>query len=332
MSDREDLVAELSPIIRAEGHLSLAVPSGSDALRVFDEGIIPDVVITDLGSERSLEGIGYMKEFRRLNQLGQHLVVVEDGAPFSMQTTALASGLADATLEPLAYPFDETEVRTSIHDAMERIRRDLEGLRGEMFRETARLQQAIREAQLEMVTALALTMEAKDPYMHGHCDRVATLCGRIAEEMELDPRDADRLVSAARLHEVGKLGVSMDLLHREGPLAPEELEQVRGHAKVGAQIIGSVRSLRDMAPLVEHQYADHQDLASKLPREDPAFLLASILRVADTYDALTSTRAYRGTLARDRAISILDDGKGTKFHPGVVSVLLRMERRADSDE
>lgn len=329
VSDRREVVAELDPVIRAEGHLTLTVPTGDEALRVFEEGIIPDVVITDLGCAGSLEGIGYLRRFRQLNQLGQHLVVVEPGAPFSGTSTGGMAGAA-FRIEPfsvLPRPLDPDQVRGSIEGAIERIRRDLQSLRGEMFRETARLQRAIRDAQVEMVTALAMTMEAKDPYMHGHCARVAELCRQVALELGVDDPEAELVHTAAMLHEIGKLGVSLDLLHKTTPLTPSELEQIRAHTRAGAQIVSAVPSLRRVAPLIENQYTSYAELPSRISPETPEFLLAGILRVVDTFDAMTSDRSYRETLPRELWESVLRSGAGSKFHPDAVVALFRVERR-----
>ncbi|HEU4457223.1 MAG TPA: hypothetical protein VFR81_29405, partial [Longimicrobium sp.] len=83
VSDRQEVVAELEPILRAGQHLALSVANGDEALRILEEGLVPDLVISDLGSERSLEGIEYVWRFREMNRVGRHMVVVEEGAPFS---------------------------------------------------------------------------------------------------------------------------------------------------------------------------------------------------------------------------------------------------------
>jgi response regulator RpfG family c-di-GMP phosphodiesterase len=329
VSDRPEVVRELDPVIRAEGHLTLTVPTGEEALRVFEEGIIPDVVISDLGADGSPDGLRYLRHFRQLNQLGQHLVVVEPGSP--VPTTAgggtPGSGFRIEPFSVLPRPLDPDQVRGSIEGAIDRIRQDLQSLRGEMFRETARLQRAIREAQVEMVTALAMTMEAKDPYMRGHCTRVAELCRQVAAELDVDDEDAELVHTAAMLHEIGKLGVSLELLHKTTPLSPAELEQIRAHTRAGAQIVGAVPSLRRAVPLIETQYTHYVELPRFIPPETPEFLLAGILRVVDTYDAMTSDRSYRETLPRELWESVLRNGSGSEFHPDAVAALFRVERR-----
>ncbi|HEX2187804.1 MAG TPA: HD domain-containing phosphohydrolase [Longimicrobiaceae bacterium] len=325
VSDRSEVVAELDPAIRSAGHLTLTVPSGEEALRVFEEGIIPDVVVSDAATRGASGDAGWLVRFRQLNQLGQHLAVVEPdesrpGAP----TASWGSRFPVEPFMVLPRPLDRERVRAGVQEAMEHIRRDLQALRGEMFRETARLQRAIREAQLEMVTALAMTMEAKDPYMHGHCARVAELSRRVAAELRVDEPEAELLHTAATLHEIGKMGVSLELLHKTAPLSPDELEQIRAHTVVGAQIVAAIPSLCRTAPLIATQYTDYSDLPARIPPRSPELLLAGILRVVDTYDAMTSDRSYRGTLPRDVWEAVLRGGAGTKFHPAAVEGFFRV--------
>jgi putative nucleotidyltransferase with HDIG domain len=324
VSDRQEVIAELDPIIRAEGHLSLAVPNADEALQVLEDGIVPDIVVSDLRDQHSAAAISYLSHFRQLNQLGQHIAVVPDGLPGGAQRSYLTSVLRVEPFDTIPFPFTSDRVRDSIQHAMEKIRRDLESLRAEMFRETARLQKAIRGAQLEMVTALAMTMEAKDPFMHGHCDRVATLSRQVAEEMGQEESEVELLGTAGLLHEIGKVSVSVDLLHKESPLTPDELEAIRGHTKVGAQIVTAVPSLRRIAPLITHQYTDFSDLHSVMQPDSPEYLLSGILRVVDSFDAMTSSRSYRGSLTPEQGKATLLDSAGTRFNPEVVKVFCRI--------
>jgi response regulator RpfG family c-di-GMP phosphodiesterase len=331
VSDDEQVIAELDPLIRAEGHLSLTVPSAEEALQVLDDGIIPDIVVTEPSTREGGDGIHYLSHFRQLNQLGKVLAIARSNQP------GAAAGRVDAAprqveiFDTLAYPFAGDRVRTSIEQAMDHIRRDLESLRAEMFRETARLQRAIREAQLELVTALAMMMEAKDPFMQGHCARVGALARRVAERMGIEEEQVELLETAAQLHEIGKVSVSLDLLHQARRLTPEELEQVRGHTRIGAQFVGAVPSLRKLAPLVATQYTDYQELPAAIPADSPDHLLACILKVVDSYDAMTSPRSYRRVLSRDGWESALREGVGTQYHPGAVDALFQViDRDAES--
>jgi len=327
VSDRAEVVAELEPIIRAGQHLALTVPDGAEALQTLEEGLVPDVVISDLGCDRALEGIDYLWRFREMNRAGRHMVVVEDGAPFSAFPAA-AKGGDGASLPllatPLARPFRTREVTARIEDAIRRVDEDLRALRGEMWREMHRMQRAMREMQRDTVKALAATVAARDPYMHGNATRVAALCRQVAVEMHLSEERVELLETAAMLHEIGKAGVPLELLHKTGPLSPAELEQIRGHARTGASIVAGVPALRRAAPIIEHQGTDFSELGRFLDAGSAEHLLAGILRVVDAYDAMVSPRSYRGPMPRDYWERTLRAGAGTRFHPQAVETVLAL--------
>lgn len=329
VSDRDEVIAELETIIRGGQHLPLIVPDGREALQTLDEGLVPDIVISDLGCDRALDGIDYVWRFREMNRAGRHMVVVEDGAPFSGFPPAAKGGDGAALpllATPLARPFRRGDVTLRIDDAIRRVDEDLRAMRGEMWREMQRMQRAMREMQRETVNALAATVAARDPYMHGHATRVAALCRRVAVALHLGEERIELLETAAMLHEIGKAGVPLELLHKTGPLSPEELEQIRGHARTGAGIVAGVPALRRVAPLIEHQGTDYAELGEHIGPATPEHLLAGILRVVDAYDAMVSPRSYRGPMPREYVERTLRSGAGTRFHPEAVEAFLRLDQ------
>jgi len=326
VSDRKEVIAELQPIIRAGQHLALTVPDGAEALRTLEEGLVPDLVISDLGSHRSLDEIDYVLRFRELNRVGRHLAVVEDGAPFAAAGDTIPARGRLPELTALPRPFQRADVTRKIEEAIRRVDHDLRALRGEMWRELHRMQQAMRQMQRETVNALAATVAARDPYMHGHATRVAELCLQIAEAMEVPQDQRELLETAAVLHEIGKASVPLELLHKTEPLTAGELERIRSHAATGAGIVGGVPALKRAAPLILHQGTDHADLGAHLQPQAPEFLLAGILRVADVYDAMLSPRSYRGPVTRDYLEQQLVNGAGTRFHPAATDALLGLTR------
>lgn len=321
VSDRHEVVEELQPILRSGEHLSLSVPDGGEALRVLRDGVVPDLLISDLGSSRSLEAMDYVWRFREVNRVGRHMVIVEDGAPFSRPE---ADTKAPVGVTPLRRPFRPAEVRETIEAAIRRMDQDSRALRGEMWREIDRLHQSVRDLRRDTVNALAATIAARDPYMHGHSTRVAALCVRVGAVLRLGDDDASTLETAALLHEIGKVGVPMELLHATEPLSADELERIRSHAKAGAEIVRQVPSLRRVAPLIEQQGTDYCDLEPLLAGDAVDVLLAGVLRVVDAYDAMTHPRAYRGAMQRDYWERVLRKGAGTVFHPAAVRALLRV--------
>jgi len=326
VSDRPDVVAELDAILGGGEHLSLTVPDGGEALQTLEDGLVPDVVISDLGSPGSLKGIEYVWKFRELNRAGRHLAVVESGAPFSGFTRG-GAGAQSVMPAVLPHPFRPGEVRARIDAAIARVDADLRAMRGEMWRELHRLQRAMNEMQRETVKALAATVAARDPFMHGHATRMAELCRRVGAELCLGEAQIGLLETAALLHEIGKASVPLELLHKTAPLSSDELERIRAHARVGADIVRGVPALASVAPLIEHQGTDHAELGAHLEPGSAEFLLAGVLRVADVWDAMVSARSYRGAMTREYCEATLRAGAGTRFHPGAVEAVLRLTAR-----
>lgn len=319
VSDRNEVVAELEPIIRAGQHLASVVPDGGEAMRLLDDGMVPDVVISDLGSDGCFEGIGYVRRFRELNRAGAHLVVTEEGAPVASRPPA-----AQERFSAIPRPFHPDQVRRTLEEALRQMEAEFRTLRAEVWRSMDRLRREVEDARSEMVKALALTIAARDHYMHGHCERVAEGCRAVAVAMELGDEEVEMLVQAAQLHEIGKMAVPLELLQKTDPLTADELERIRSHTTVGANIVREVPALKRLAPLIEHQMTDHSELAGEVSPVAREFLLVGILRVVDAWDAMTSERSYRQALPRSYWEPFLRAGAGTRFNPQAVATLLRV--------
>ncbi len=318
VSDRTHVVSELMPIVRAASHLAVSVPDAREALRSLDQGMVPDLIISDLGSEGAADRAEYLSRFHHINRAGAHLVIVDEGAA---PPPADAESTPDV---PLRRPFREDEVQWAIETAVGRIAREVVALRGQMCREMEEMRHGLRELRRDVVTALAGTIAARDPYMHGHSVRVAALACRVAEAMGVAPADVELLEFASILHEIGKVVVPLDLLHKTDPLSPGELAQIRAHAVAGARIVEGVGTLRGAARVIEHHTLPYAELHHSLDPASTEFLLAGILHAADAYDAMTSARAYRGAMDRDYCVRALEAGSGTRFHPAVSEMLLRI--------
>jgi putative nucleotidyltransferase with HDIG domain len=329
VSDRPEVVAELEPVLRSAEHLVLAVPDADEALRILGDGVVPDLLITDLASDQSLRTMDYVWRFRGLNRAGRHLVIVEEGAHCFSRPSA-GKGFAES-ITPLRRPFRGDEVRETVSTALLRMDVDIRALRGEMWREMDRLQQTVREVHRDIVRALAATIAARDPYMHGHATRVAALCRRVAVALRLDDADTDLLETAALLHEIGKVSVPVELLLKTEPLSSDELVCIRAHARAGAEIVRQVPALARVAPLIEHQGTEFHELGQFLDPNSVDFELAGVLGVVDAYDAMTHARPYRDALPRAYWQHTLERGVGTRFSGTAVRALLEVLERAEGE-
>ena len=174
------------------------------------------------------------------------------------------------------------------------------------------------EQQLQVLKDLTAALESKDPYTHGHSQRVERHSYRTAAAMGLSAEDIEDLRKAAALHDVGKIRVPDRILRKAGELSPEERAIVEEHAVVGAWMVSSVGNA-DVVAAVRHHHErwDGTGYPDGLAGADIP-LFARVIAVADAYDAITSTRPYRASSGRDDAVTALRANAGTQFDPAVV--------------
>lgn len=181
----------------------------------------------------------------------------------------------------------------------------------------------IERTYSETISALAMAVDAKDTYSRGHLNRVAEFSEIIAREMGLPESDIDILTEAARLHDVGKIGMPDSILKKPGPLTDAEYKIVKKHPEMGESILRPVRSLNFLCDIVRHhhEFLDGSGYPDQL-QGDEIKLLVRITTIADIYDALTSDRPYRKKLSFQEATKILTDMKG-KLDQNIVEIFLK---------
>lgn len=180
-----------------------------------------------------------------------------------------------------------------------------------------------RAAYLGAIRALAATLDARDPYTAGHSERVSALSVLMGRQLQSGEADLDVLRLGALLHDIGKIGLSDEVLRKPGALTAEEFEQIKRHPAVGARILRQVPFLAPHIPIVElhHERPDGRGYPFGL-RGDEIPLAARIVHVADAFDAMTSARAYRPARGAAEAIAELQRYTGTQFDPVSVEALL----------
>jgi len=153
---------------------------------------------------------------------------------------------------------------------------------------------------------LALAIDAKDKYSRGHLDRVAGYCLMIAQKLGLEEHDVKTLRDAARLHDIGKIGIPDEVLHKVGKLSEHELSLMRRHTEIGESIIKPIRSLQHLCDPIRHHHEklDGTGYPDGL-KGDEISPVVRILSIADIYDALTTDRAYRNRFSKEAALEIM---------------------------
>ena len=181
---------------------------------------------------------------------------------------------------------------------------------------------------LQFIESITRALEARDAYTAGHSDRVSANSVAIARSFNLSSENIESIFIGAKLHDIGKIGVPDAILRKKARLTNEEFSVIRLHPEIGKKILESVDRFSNYLRIVElhHENFDgsgypHGLKGNGIPIE------ARIVRVTDVYDALISSRAYRGAMSKEQAIELLRMGVGMQFDPEVVDVFLTILER-----
>jgi HD-GYP domain-containing protein (c-di-GMP phosphodiesterase class II) len=193
--------------------------------------------------------------------------------------------------------------------------------------ENANLYQELKDTFYGTAEALAETIEKRDPYTGGHTKRVMNYCLMIGESIGLSIKQIEDLRLASILHDVGKIGIRDDVLLKKERLNSEEYEKMIMHSKYGSEILSHIKQLKDVIPGVRshHERIDGKGYPDNLKNNDIP-LIAKIIAVADTFDAMTTDRPYRNAMSLDNAIQELRTNAGIQFDKDIVDTFIKLLR------
>lgn len=183
----------------------------------------------------------------------------------------------------------------------------------------------LERAYLDMVQTLRYTVEAKDSYTRGHSDRVSEYSVLIGEKLGVPAEQIKTLRIGGLFHDIGKIGIPDSILLKPAKLTDEEYSQIKNHPSIGAHILGSAAIFQDIIPIVKHHHEryDGNGYPSKLKGEEIPYL-ARIAAVADTFDAMTSRRSYRGPIDVEHVKEEIKRCEGTQFDPQIAEVFIEI--------
>lgn len=191
--------------------------------------------------------------------------------------------------------------------------------------------QRLQEDNIQLfdtIKVLALALDARDSYTHGHSQEVTQYAVEIAQEIGLSAKEIDIIRDAGLLHDIGKIGIPDAILLKPGRLTEEEYAIIKKHPEIGKKILQPVNCLADKIPLIYHHHEriDGQGYPEGLSGDNIP-LGARILAIADAYQAMTSDRPYRNAMSIQVAISELEKFKGRQFDSTLVDAFLRVLKR-----
>lgn len=188
-----------------------------------------------------------------------------------------------------------------------------------------RNQEKIKKLSIEVTSALAQTIDAKDKYTNGHSNRVAEYSKMIAQRLGENEKTQESIYYAALLHDIGKIGIPNAIINKSGKLTAEEYETIKTHPVIGSDILKSISSMPEISigARSHHEHYDGTGYPDGLAG-DAIPWIARIICVADAYDAMTSNRSYRNFLPQERVRCEFIKFRGIQFDPRVTDVIIQM--------
>ena len=327
VDDEETIRLALRKFLRSRGYEVEIAGTGDQALEILGTQSF-SLMLCDV----RMPGLTGVQVVRRAREQDQDLAMimltaVNDAAT---ATEALSSGASDYLMKPVELADLQQAVDRALQKRTEQMdKRRLDKLiREEVALRTAELErekESLRLMSIGIAETLINAMEAKDLYLRGHSQRVAELAGQLAQELGLDEPVCEDLRIAGRLHDVGKIGIREDILNKPSQLTAGEFEHVKRHVQIGLDILAPLFHIKQPLKYVEHHHERWDGAGYPLGLAGEAIPLgARILCAADTFDALTSKRAYRAPMEPLAALDHLRVDTGKQFDPRVYDALVRV--------
>jgi putative two-component system response regulator len=324
VDDEEAIRSAMRRYLVQQGYEVALATSGDEALELLRRQKITGILL-----DVNLPGTNGIDLVPRLLELEPTAAILMLTAVNDATSAALC--MQRGALDYLLKPIDLAHLGRAIRHALQRRHTLLEGQQiNQWLKEEVALrvaEQRVAQAAQERISvatleALVNALEAKDPYLRGHSARVADLSASVAAHLQRPDEEIEAIRTAGRLHDIGKIGIREEILHKQGPLSDDEYEHVKQHVLVGCQILAPLVHLQGVITLVRshHERWDGSGYPDRLAgRNIP--LGSRIIGAVEIYDALTTARPYQEKMPPEDAIERMRELMGSAIDPAIHDAL-----------
>ncbi len=300
VEDNDVLRQGLEALLQAEGYIVLTAAQGNEALQQM-RSVAPDLILSDI-SMPEMDGYAFFEQVR----LRPDWVSI----PFIFLTARrgredIFAGKKLGAEDYLVKPVTRQELTTTIRSRLERSHQLL----------LAQLQQAYSSTLIMLANAI----ELRDQYTRGHVERVRNHAQLLGAQIGLTPSQMEQIFYGSLLHDIGKIHIPESVLKKTGPLSEDEWIEMKKHPVIGEEMVKDIPYLKPSIPVIRshHERWDGKGYPDGLAGEEIP-LVARIVTIADSLDAMCSTRPYQAALSADQAYEEILRGSGTKYDPNIV--------------
>jgi response regulator RpfG family c-di-GMP phosphodiesterase len=331
VDDEEFLRSIVRERLEIAGYSVEEASNGNQALAMLESGSPYNVLLTDLRMP-VMDGITLLGEWGKRSP-GTAGIVMSANAEIKTAVTALKMGACDYITKPFNFDLLLITIEKALRDKdrerqLKDRERQLEDYRVNLEEKVKEQTDIINSMYVRSIDAMIKALEAKDFYTRGHSQRVTLYSMAIGGELGMTEQELEDLHRASVLHDLGKIGVREEVLNKPGKLTEEEFAEIVRHPGTAVRILESIPLLRPLFPAILHHHErfDGKGYPSRLAgRNIP--LASRIMAIADTFDAMTSTRAYRKALPVADAIAEIRRCSGTQFDPDIVPAFLACQSK-----
>ncbi len=310
VDDEENVLNSVDRLFFNEDMKILTAASAEEALNIFNKEEIA-VIVSDQCMP-GMQGIDLLAKIKELSPDTLKILMTAH-ANLGVAVDAINQG---EVFRFIIKPWDNVNLVSTVKEAFNRYQ----------------VVQSLRNIDESTFLSLAQTIELKDPYTSGHCERVTNYALMIASELGFPEDDLKSIKFGAWLHDCGKIGIPENILNKKGPLSEREYDIVKKHPAWGAEVANQANLSQKIVNIIHyhHERYDGSGYPSGI-QGDSMPVESRIVTVADVYDALTSNRSYREKYSNDKAIKIMLAMSGNVFDPAMLDVFLYKCLKIDSE-